>query len=102
MEEGTIEYNCTLNGKKMENTIVGDDGNLYTTGTEGSGSFGSLCTDGYCSAITFDCGKGKSLVLTISDGKIEMTGDGDMNEAAKTFFNYFLQGIIDEYIKGKE
>lgn len=50
-------------------------------------------------SLTFDCGDDKQVVLTYGNGKLELSGDGDMNEAAKRFFEYFLKPLVDTYVK---
>ncbi len=48
--------------------------------------------------LTFNCGDDKEIILTYADGKLELSGDGDMNKAAKDFFEHFLKPIVDDYV----
>ena len=41
---------------------------------------------------------GGELIMTFEDDELKITGDLDMNEAAKMFFNEFLKPMADEYI----
>ena len=42
---------------------------------------------------------GAELILTIGEDKLEITGDADMNEAARIFFNEMLKPMADDYIE---
>ena len=48
--------------------------------------------------LHFNCGDNKELILTYGDGKLNLSGDGDMNKAAKDFFEHFLKPIADDYV----
>ncbi len=58
----------------------------------------TLTTASENTSLNFDCGDNKELVLTYKDGKLEISGDGDMNEAAKSFFKHFLKPMADAYV----
>ena len=44
---------------------------------------------------------GKSIIMSVKGGSLEITGDADLNEAAKVFFSELLKPIVDDYIKEK-
>ena len=49
--------------------------------------------------LVFNCGDGKEVVLTLKGGKLELSGNGDMNKAAKDFFECLLKPIVDTYVE---
>ena len=52
--------------------------------------------------IVINCGDDKEITMTFGEGKLEVSGDGDMNEAAKEFFNHYLVGIANSYIESQK
>ena len=44
---------------------------------------------------------GKSINMNIKGDGLNITGDADLNEAAKVFFSELLKPIVDDYIKEK-
>ncbi len=50
------------------------------------------------SSLTICTESGGELVLFFGGDKLEITGDADMNEAARTFFHEILKPLVDAYI----
>lgn len=52
-------------------------------------------------ALTMSPLSGGELSLSFGDNGLEITGDADMNEAAKVFFYNHLQSMANDYIKSR-
>ena len=50
------------------------------------------------SSVTIETESGGVLELSFSGDELQITGDADMNEAAKVFFNKYLKRMADDYI----